>query len=141
MGAVGDRTAATSEKARRARAAKAPAKDVVPASPIHVHSQDIIAPIPDDWRGEHGARLSDQAVRARLVGPSGAPVVAALGGISADRFVAAEAGQTTSSGKRVGWWSEVVKPGGGVDLNRFRVLGVDFAPLAPSEPVAITPAD
>lgn len=139
MGAVGDcRTDASTT--RRACASK-PRTAAIAAGPAPIESRDIIASIPEDWRGEHGARLSDQSVRARLAGPRGAPVVAALGGISADRFVAAEGDQKTNGGKRVGWWNEVVKSGGGVDLDRFQVLGVDFSPLAPTEPVAITPAD
>lgn len=48
-----------------------------------------------------------------LVGPAGAPVVVALGGISATRRVTE-------------WWSAVVARGGDVDLERFRVLGVDY---------------
>jgi homoserine O-acetyltransferase len=48
-----------------------------------------------------------------LVGPSDAPVVVALGGISATRHVSE-------------WWSPVVRAGGSVDVDRFRVLGVDY---------------
>jgi homoserine O-acetyltransferase len=103
--------------------------------------RDIVATLPSGWRCEHGAALGDLVVRARLAGPRGAPVIAALGGISADRFVAAEPGLGAQGGGRVGWWSNVARPGGGIDLDRFQVLGVDFSPLAPAEPIAITPAD
>ena len=48
-----------------------------------------------------------------LVGHADAPVVIALGGISATRHVSE-------------WWSAVVRAGGSVDLDRFRVLGVDY---------------
>jgi len=56
-----------------------------------------------------------------LVGPAGAPIVVALGGISADRHVVA-----SETNAAQGWWEPVVGPGGGVDTTRFRVLGVDF---------------
>lgn len=49
-----------------------------------------------------------------IVGPSGAPVILALGGISADRHVSG------------GWWSRVAGPGRALDTTTLRVLGVDF---------------
>jgi homoserine O-acetyltransferase len=51
------------------------------------------------------------------VGSNG-PVVAALGGISAGRYV------TGTDPK--GWWADVVGPGGALDTERFQVLGFDF---------------
>ncbi len=109
-----------------------------PADPAHV-GRDIVAPVPPDWRCAHGAALEDPAVRARLAGPEGAPVVAVLGGISADRFVALD--PSVEGERRKGWWHDLARAGGGVDLARYRVLGIDFAPLRCTEPVAITPAD
>jgi homoserine O-acetyltransferase/O-succinyltransferase len=50
-----------------------------------------------------------------------APVVAALGGISAGRKVFAEAGSDT-----VGWWNGVVGPGCPLDARQYAVLGFDF---------------
>jgi homoserine O-acetyltransferase len=61
------------------------------------------------------------ATRAALCGRQGAPVVVVLGGISANRFVARHADG------RPGWWASLVGPGAGVDLDRFQVLGLDFA--------------
>ena len=49
-----------------------------------------------------------------IVGPDGAPVILALGGISADRHVCG------------GWWSRVAGPGRALDTDSARVLGVDF---------------
>jgi len=45
-----------------------------------------------------------------------------MGGISATRFVA--------DGGRLdrGWWSQLVRKGGAIDLNQFKILGIDFAP-------------
>ena len=48
-----------------------------------------------------------------IVGPSDAPVVVALGGISATRHV-------------TDWWGALAAPGGCIDLDRFRVLGVEY---------------
>jgi homoserine O-acetyltransferase len=65
----------------------------------------------------YGGQLNDVQIAWRLVGSQG-PVVAALGGISAGRYV------TGSQPK--GWWAEVVGPGRALDTNRFQVLGFDF---------------
>ena len=56
------------------------------------------------------------AVDFEIIGPDAAPVVLALGGISADRHVCC------------GWWSQVAGPGRGraLDTETHRVLGVDF---------------
>ena len=48
-----------------------------------------------------------------LVGPDDAPVVIALGGISASRHVR-------------DWWPAVVHAGGAIDVERFRALGVEY---------------
>jgi homoserine O-acetyltransferase len=73
------------------------------------------------WPGtfalHHGGRLEDVQVAWRLVGPAGAPVVAALGGISATRRVSAEDD---------GWWAPFVGRSRPLPTERFRVLGVDF---------------
>lgn len=49
-----------------------------------------------------------------LEGPPGAPVIAALGGISASRHV-----QT--------WWRGTAGPGAALDVERFRILGIEYA--------------
>lgn len=146
MGGVADTSVdcATEADTSAARDAGATAADE-PEKPTATSSsgRDIVAALPAGWRCEHGASLGDLVVRARLAGPREAPVIAALGGISADRFVAAESdlGASAKGAGRVGWWGVVARPGGGIDLDRFQVLGVDFSPLAPTEPIAITPAD
>jgi homoserine O-acetyltransferase/O-succinyltransferase len=66
----------------------------------------------------HGDRIQDLHIAYRMVGPAGAPVVAALGGISANRFVAGPGED--------GWWRELVGPGRGLDTDRYRVLGIDY---------------
>ena len=77
---------------------------------------DGLLELPRPWRLHYGDPLPSPQVAYRLVGAPGAPVVAVLGGISAHRF----------PDGADGWWSETVGPGGGVDTNRYRVLGIDY---------------
>ncbi len=68
----------------------------------------------------HGGTLSGVAVAWRMVGPAQAPVVVALGGISAHRRVC------HTEDPRAAWWSEVVGAGLALDTQRFRVLSFDY---------------
>lgn len=61
------------------------------------------------------------ALSHELVGASDAPVILALGGISANRHVVSHAGDPTP-----GWWDGLAGSGGPFDLRRRRVLGVEF---------------
>ncbi|AHG92482.1 homoserine O-acetyltransferase (plasmid) [Gemmatirosa kalamazoonensis] len=56
-----------------------------------------------------------------LVGPAGAPVVVALGGISANAHAGA-----TAADPAPGWWDPVVGRGRALDTTRLRVLGIDW---------------
>lgn len=56
-----------------------------------------------------------------LTGPHRAPLVVALGGISAHRHVC-----QTASNAQPGWWDGVVGSGLALDTRRFRVLGIDW---------------
>jgi len=58
----------------------------------------------------HGGRLQELRIAWRLVGAAQGPVVCALGGISADRYVC------LTDESHPGWWSEVVGPGAAVGL-------------------------
>jgi len=69
---------------------------------------------------EHGGELRDARLAWRLVGAAGAPVVCALGGISANREVC------LASDPRNGWWSEIVGAGGALDTDEYQVLGFDY---------------
>ena len=60
-------------------------------------------------------------VRLRLSGPASAPLIVALGGISADRFVS----DRDDGGP--GWWPGLVGAGSAIDPARYRILGMDFA--------------
>jgi homoserine O-acetyltransferase len=68
----------------------------------------------------HGGRLAPVTIAWRLAGTPGAPVVAALGGISAHRH------SFDIDDPRLGWWSALVGPGLPLDTTRYRVLGIDY---------------
>jgi homoserine O-acetyltransferase len=78
-----------------------------------------ILEVPGTLQLHHGAQLDGVHVAWRLSGPALAPVVVALGGISAHRVV-------YSQGHTRGWWDGIVGPGLALDARRFRILGFDF---------------
>ena len=94
-----------------------------------------------------GGRIGPCRIAYRLVGARAAPVVAVMGGISADRRVCA----VPSRDETPGWWEGVVGPNRGLDLHRWRVLTIDFlagpgessAPLPDGTGIvpSLTPAD
>jgi homoserine O-acetyltransferase len=67
----------------------------------------------------HGGTLEGVHVAWAVAGARGAPVVVALGGISAHRTV-------FSTGGHQGWWDALVGPGCALDSHAFRVLGFDY---------------
>jgi homoserine O-acetyltransferase len=85
-----------------------------------VPARDGVFEIPGALGLYHGGRLSDAHIAWRLVGAAHAPVVCALGGISANRHVC------LTEDPRQGWWSEVVGPGGALDTHSYRVLSFDY---------------
>ena len=100
-------------------------------------ARDVIVPLPADFRLASGEKLNQPNVVGRIHGRAGAPVVVVAGGISAGRFVH----RTETNG--LGWWSGAVSVRGPIDLSRFQVLAVDFAPGAEflAAPVTITTHD
>ncbi|MEO8576517.1 MAG: alpha/beta fold hydrolase, partial [Gemmatimonadales bacterium] len=56
-----------------------------------------------------------------IVGPTDAPVVVVLGGISASRHVTASSDDPTP-----GWWNGFVGPDRTIDTERFRVASIDY---------------
>lgn len=78
-----------------------------------------VALMPGELELRHGGRIAGLQVAWRLDGPEAGPVVAVLGGISAHRRVAGDQAAP-------GWWPALVRPGGGIDLDRYRVLGFDW---------------
>ncbi len=79
---------------------------------------DGVLELPPPWRLHHGGQLDQARIAYRIEGPAAAPLVAALGGISAHRRVSGdEAG---------GWWPALVGAGRGVDSAKYRILGIDY---------------
>jgi homoserine O-acetyltransferase len=70
----------------------------------------------------HGGTIESPAVGWRMTGAATAPVVVALGGISAHRRVFETAEEQSDSG----WWSAVVGPGRALNADRFRILSFDY---------------
>ncbi|MGH8132429.1 MAG: homoserine O-succinyltransferase MetX, partial [Steroidobacteraceae bacterium] len=68
----------------------------------------------------HGGRLPGLRIAWRLAGAANAPVVCALGGISAHRRVC------LTEDPREGWWADVVGPRRALDTNSYRVLSFDY---------------
>ena len=68
----------------------------------------------------HGGSLDHPTLGWRLAGKPGAPVILALGGISAHRRV------FDPDQPRAGWWSEVAGARRPIDSTRVRVLGIDY---------------
>ena len=76
--------------------------------------------VPGELKLHFGGTLEAVSIAWRLAGPAGAPVVVALGGISASRRV------WLPDEPRGGWWHEVVGPGLALDTQRFRILSFDY---------------
>ena len=85
-----------------------------------VRVQEGILEIPGDFPLHHGGRLSEARIAWRLAGAGNAPVVCALGGISADRRVCL----TDDPGD--GWWDEAAGPDRALDTGSFRILSFDY---------------
>ena len=56
-----------------------------------------------------------------IAGPKDAPLLVAMGGISANRHACANAEDRSE-----GWWRKIVGPGLAIDTNQWRILGIDF---------------
>ena len=82
--------------------------------------RDGILEVPGEIALYHGGQLTGVRIAWRLAGPASAPIVCALGGISANRRV------WGAEDPREGWWSEIAGPGRPLDADRFRILSFDF---------------
>ncbi|MDE2449305.1 MAG: homoserine O-succinyltransferase [Gammaproteobacteria bacterium] len=94
-----------------------------------------ILEIPGEMVLYHGGRLSGVRLGWRMVGPANAPVICALGGISASRRVClGEEPRHNADGaeirhrerERAGWWADIAGPGRPLDTHRYRILGFDY---------------
>ena len=90
------------------------------AHPPSLRAREGIFEIPGELALHHGGRLSAVRVAWRMVGPAEAPVVCALGGISANRRVC------LTEQPRQSWWREVAGAGRPLDTERYRVLSFDY---------------
>jgi homoserine O-acetyltransferase/O-succinyltransferase len=104
------------------RSASARAADSLARVPA---GQDVVAiegvlEMPGEMALHHGGRLAGVHVAWRIVGPANAPVVCALGGISANRYVC------TTEDPRQAWWGQIVGAGCPLNADSFRVLSFDF---------------
>jgi homoserine O-acetyltransferase/O-succinyltransferase len=88
----------------------APQRDVALA-------REGVIELPGEVVLHHGGRLPGMRVAWRLVGPANAPVVCALGGISAHRRVCLA---------EDAWWRDVAGTGLALDPMRWRILGIDW---------------
>ena len=90
-------------------------------TPLHAASlREGIVELAGRWPLHHHGELTDVRIAWRMTGPEEAPVVCALGGISAHRRVCL----STDAGG--GWWSDIAGPGKPLDSDRFRILSFDF---------------
>lgn len=101
----------------------APSRRAGEASVAHAREyvcREGILEIPGPLTLHHGGTLYGVRLAWRLAGPQGAPVVCALGGISAHRRVC------DTQEAHDCWWREIAGPGRPLDAQRFRILGFDF---------------
>jgi homoserine O-acetyltransferase len=80
--------------------------------------QHGVLELPMPFRLDSGAILANARLAWQCVGPVDAPLIIALGGISAHRRTCAADGR--------GWWEEQCGAGRTFDTQRYRVLGVDW---------------
>lgn len=76
--------------------------------------------VPGSVALHHGGALEAVKIGWRLVGPATAPIIVALGGISAHRRV------VSASASEPGWWDEVVGPGLALPTEAVRILSFDY---------------
>jgi homoserine O-acetyltransferase len=101
---------------RAARVTSLHGTSPVTSLPIH----EGILELAGSRRLHHHGELADVRVAWRMTGPEGAPVVCALGGISAHRRVC------LTADPRAGWWGDIAGPGKPLDSNHWRILSFDF---------------
>lgn len=95
---------------------------------------DVSVFLPADFVLDSGERLSRPELKVRVYGDLEKPAIIAAGGISAGRAVA----RCKDSD---GWWSDIIAPGGFLDLERFCIIGFDFLPNAGETARTITTHD
>jgi homoserine O-acetyltransferase len=94
------------------------AREPAPAQDFTV--REGIVELPNEFSLYHGGKLKGLHVAWRLVGPANAPVVCAIGGISANRR------PCSTEDPRQSWWNHIVGADRPLDTNEFRVLSFDY---------------
>jgi len=80
--------------------------------------QQGVLELPQPFRLESGQVLDNARLAWQCAGPAEAPLIIALGGISAHR--------RTCSAEGNGWWESQCGAGKTLDTQRYRVLGIDW---------------
>ncbi len=110
----------------------------IAAAPIRIQSsiyRDLEFPIHNGWSGTRGEKLPKHSkVKLRLSGNTAGPVIAVLGGISADRTAA-------PSDTDKGWWASLVGPGRAIDTKTVQVASIDYVAGDDVQPLILTPSD
>jgi len=126
-----------------ARPTEAISRPLSGAPPLPSGERGILS-IAEPFPLQSGGALDGAQVAWELVGEPGLPVVAVLGGISANGHICANSADPSE-----GWWPGVVGPGGSLDPARYRLLGIDYlagpgrstGPVAGVPFPALTPSD
>lgn len=100
-------------------AGRRPRRPLSMSSDSDIEFFEGVTPI-GELRLHHGGVIHDARLAWRLMGARGAPVVVAMGGISAHRRTHAVAGEAP------GWWERVVGAGCAIDTGRLRLLTIDY---------------
>jgi homoserine O-acetyltransferase len=103
-----------------ASSAIAPSPNTFVALATDITIREGVLEIPGDFSLFHGGKLAAVRIAWRIAGPAGAPVVCALGGISANRRVC------LTEDPRQQWWSQIAGPDRPLDVNRFLILSFDY---------------
>jgi homoserine O-acetyltransferase len=82
---------------------------------------DVAIRLAGDFRLDSGETLSRPELFMRICGDAGRPTLCVAGGISAGRHVA------DADGVR-GWWRDIARRGGPIDVDRWRLIAFDFLP-------------
>jgi homoserine O-acetyltransferase len=94
--------------------------NLAPLESFNADALEGVLHLPARLSLHHGGSLTQPLLGWRLAGRADAPIVVALGGISAHRRV------FDLQQPREGWWHEVVGPAHSLDTERVRVLGIDY---------------